>query len=101
MPLSDIAAHVRLAAHPDHSSAVIATITGSDASTARAVLSVQGFRPLGEQTMVPARIDHEEHHYAGQAARALREGGATVDITPGLQEDTTPNGPGPTTRRTG
>ncbi|MFE2037698.1 hypothetical protein ACFXBB_31550 [Streptomyces scopuliridis] len=37
--------------------------------------------------MVLARIDHEEHYFADQAARALRENGAAVDITPGLQED--------------
>ncbi|MFJ9033602.1 DUF317 domain-containing protein [Streptomyces sp. NPDC102274] len=87
MPHPALHAHVHLAAHPDHSSAVVATITGSGASTARALLSVQGFRPTGEQTMVLARIDHEEHHYADQAARALREHGAAVDITPGLQAD--------------
>jgi hypothetical protein len=37
--------------------------------------------------MILARIDQEEPHYAGQAARALREQGLTIDIGPSLQED--------------
>ncbi|MFB6987927.1 DUF317 domain-containing protein [Streptomyces sp. NPDC056178] len=87
MPHLATDAHVRLAGHPDHPSAVIATLTGSTTYLAQALLSTHGFRPAGEQRMVLARIDHEEHHYAAQAARALREDGITVAITIGLQED--------------
>ncbi|MFF3276548.1 DUF317 domain-containing protein [Streptomyces chrestomyceticus] len=87
MPQSDTAAHVRLDRHPHHTSAVTATLTTSSPTTARALLSVHGFRPTGEQSLVLARIDHEEPHYAQQAAQALRAAGLTVDITPALQED--------------
>ncbi|RSO06811.1 hypothetical protein DMH15_41900, partial [Streptomyces sp. WAC 06725] len=70
-----------------HTSAVTATLTDSSPTTARALLSVHGFRPTGEHSLVLARIDHEEPHYAQQAAQALRAAGLTVDITPALQED--------------
>lgn len=81
------AAHVRLDRHPQHTSAVTATLTGSSPTTARALLSVHGFRATGERTLVLARIDHEEPHYAQQAAHALRAAGLTVEITTILQED--------------
>ncbi|MEU7161908.1 hypothetical protein [Streptomyces chrestomyceticus] len=87
MPQSDTAAHVRLDRHPHHTSAVTAILTDSSPTTARALLSAHGFRPTGEQSLVLARIDHEEPHYAQQAAHALRAAGITVDITPALQED--------------
>ncbi|OKH99033.1 hypothetical protein A6A06_25915 [Streptomyces sp. CB02923] len=61
-------------------------LTGSPPATAGALLSVHGFRPTGEHSLVLARIDHEEPHYAQQAALALRAAGITVDITPALQE---------------
>ncbi|MFJ8676349.1 DUF317 domain-containing protein [Streptomyces sp. NPDC093589] len=70
-----------------HSSAVIATLTSPGTSTAGALLAVWGFRPVGQQAMVLARIDHEEHYYANQTARALRDAGITVEITDGLQKD--------------
>ncbi|MFI0716018.1 hypothetical protein ACH4SK_36540 [Streptomyces inhibens] len=56
---------------------MIATITYA----ARALLVTHGFRQSDEQTMILARIDHEEHRYANQAARALRDEGITIDIT--------------------
>lgn len=87
MPHPATDAHVHLEQHPDHPHAVTATITGPGAYIARALLSLHGFRPAGEQMMILARIDHEEPHYADQAARALRDEGATVGIAPGLQED--------------
>ncbi|KOG67373.1 MULTISPECIES: hypothetical protein [Streptomyces] len=87
MPHPDTAAHVRLDRHPHHTSAVTATLTDSSPTTARALLSVHGFRPTGEHALVLARIDHEEPHYAEHAAQALRAAGLTVEITPVLQED--------------
>ncbi|WP_405889847.1 hypothetical protein OG427_07310 [Streptomyces sp. NBC_00133] len=86
MPHPATDAHVHLARHPQHPDAVTATITGAGTYTARALLTVHGFRQVGEQTMILARIDHEEPHYAHRAAHALREEGVIVHITPGLQE---------------
>ncbi|MFJ7589443.1 DUF317 domain-containing protein [Streptomyces sp. NPDC097617] len=80
-------AHVRLALHPDHRNAVIATITASPHSLTRTALAIHGFRATSETTMVLARIDREEAHYADMAAQALREDGTTVDIDPALQEE--------------
>lgn len=79
-------AHVGLDRHPQHPDAVTATVTGPRAATARAILSGYLFRPA-DGRMVLARIDHEEHHHADRAARALRQAGISVEITPGLQED--------------
>lgn len=79
--------HVRLALHPDHGTAVIATIAGSPLYLARAALAVHGFRSTSDTTMVLARIDHDSPHYADKAAQALREDGTTVDIDPALQEE--------------
>ncbi|WP_406186137.1 DUF317 domain-containing protein [Streptomyces sp. NBC_01006] len=88
MPRPAVDAQVSLARHPDHSSAVTATLTGPDPYLARAtVLSAHGFRWTSDETMTLARIDHDEPHYADQAARALREDGATVEIDPALQEE--------------
>ncbi|MEU0990665.1 DUF317 domain-containing protein [Streptomyces sp. NPDC005953] len=88
MPRTPIA-HVRLDRHPEHPDAVTAALagTGDGADTARALLAGHGFRPLDHVTMVLARIDHEEPHYANQAATALRAAGAAVEITPGLQDE--------------
>ncbi|MFD9409401.1 DUF317 domain-containing protein [Streptomyces sp. NPDC059989] len=87
MPRRTYDADVRLALHPDHSSAVVATITASDRYLARAVLAEHGFRPTGDETMVLARIDHDEAHHADKAAWALREGGAIVEVSAALQEE--------------
>ncbi|MCX4776898.1 DUF317 domain-containing protein [Streptomyces sp. NBC_01264] len=78
---------VHLALHPDHSSAVIATISTPDRYLARAVLTEYGFRPTGDNSMVLARIDHDEPHHAEKAAFALRQSGAIVEITAALQEE--------------
>ncbi|MFG2981405.1 hypothetical protein ACGFYQ_09105 [Streptomyces sp. NPDC048258] len=64
-----------------------ATITGPDRYLARAALAEHGFRWTSDATMALARIDHDEPHYADQAARALRDGGTTVEIDPALQEE--------------
>ncbi len=87
MPRPVLDAQVRLALHPDHTSAVTAAITGPDRYLARATLAEHGFRWTSDETMALARIDHDEPHYADQAARALREGGTTVEIEPALQEE--------------
>ncbi|WP_050515406.1 hypothetical protein [Streptomyces rimosus] len=71
MPQPETAAHVRLGRHPQHTSAVTAALTSSSPTTARALLSVHGFRATGEHTLVLARIDHEEPHYAQQAGHPL------------------------------
>ncbi|MER5760608.1 DUF317 domain-containing protein [Streptomyces sp. NPDC002082] len=78
---------VRLALHPEHSSAVVATLTTPERYLARAVLAEYGFRPTGDSTMVLARIDHDEPHHADRAALALRQGGAIVEVSAALQEE--------------
>lgn len=82
-------AHIHLARHPDHSSAVTATLTGPESSRhlAETALCDRGFRWVDLKTLVLARIDHDEPYYADQAARALRDEGATVEIAPSLQEE--------------
>lgn len=80
-------AHVRLALHPNHGTAVTATITGTTRYLARATLAIHGFRSTSDTTMVLARIDHDSPHYADKAAEELREEGTTVDIDPALQEE--------------
>ncbi|WP_282793127.1 DUF317 domain-containing protein [Streptomyces sp. CC224B] len=87
MPGTAPDAHVRLALHPLHPSAVVATLTGSKLHTARATLTSEGFRPAGDDTMLLVRIDHEEPYYANIAADLLRDAGIPVDITDQLQEE--------------
>ncbi|NUS85358.1 MAG: DUF317 domain-containing protein [Streptomyces sp.] len=79
-------AHVRLDAHPTHTSAVTATITGPGQNLARALLTARGFEALNEDTLVMARIDHEEPYWADKAAQALTADGFTTEITPQLRE---------------
>lgn len=79
--------HVSLDLLHGRPSAVTATLTGTPTHTVRALLALHGFEPLDATTLVMARIDREEAHYADQAARALRDQGAIVDITPQLQEE--------------
>lgn len=83
-PATDVQVHLEL--HHRHPSAITATLTGSAGHLARALLSTSGFRPTDSRTMLLVRIDHEEPHYADQAARALCQEGITVVIGPGLQE---------------
>ncbi|MFE1836514.1 DUF317 domain-containing protein [Streptomyces sviceus] len=87
MPHPEADLHLRLDLLHGRPSAVTATITGTPTHTVRALLAVHGFEPLDDTTMVMARIDREEAHYAELAARALRVEGVTVDITPQLREE--------------
>ncbi|MFD9630205.1 hypothetical protein [Streptomyces violascens] len=77
MPHPGTDTSIRLGKHHDHPSAVTATIVGKSLHAARALLSLQGFEPTDETTMVMVRIDHEEPHYAQEAAQGL-----TVDAGP-------------------
>ncbi|PKV84336.1 DUF317 domain-containing protein [Streptomyces sp. TLI_146] len=81
-------AHVHLALHPHHPSAVVATLTGPTLHTARATLASEGFRPVTETTMLLVRIDHEEPYYANITASLLRDAGIRVEITEQLREET-------------
>lgn len=87
MPHPEADLHLRLDLLRGRPSAVTATITGTSTHIVRALLAVHGFEPLGDTTMVMARIDREEPHYAELAAHALRAEGVTVDITPQLREE--------------
>ncbi|MGW9408866.1 DUF317 domain-containing protein [Streptomyces diastaticus] len=87
MPHPETAPRIRLDLYQERSSAVTATITGAPTRTIHALLAIHGFEPLDEQTMVMARIDREEPHYAEQAALALRAENLPVDITPGLRDE--------------
>ncbi|MCY0933852.1 DUF317 domain-containing protein [Streptomyces sp. H34-S4] len=86
---SPAAPHVRLTLHPDHSSAVIATLNdhGPGRDLAHALLAQYRFRRVDDHTAVLARIDHDEPHYAHQAALLLREKGARVEIDSALQRE--------------
>ncbi|MFZ3470472.1 DUF317 domain-containing protein [Streptomyces sp. 4.24] len=81
--------HVRFALHPGHSSAVIATLTdtGPGRDLSHELLALHHFRRVDDRTAVLARIDHDEPHYANQAALVLREKGARVEIDPALQRE--------------
>ncbi|CCK32005.1 hypothetical protein BN159_7626 [Streptomyces davaonensis JCM 4913] len=87
MPHPEEDLHVSLDLLNDRPSAVTALLTGTPTHTVRALLARHGYEPLDATTMVMARIDREEAHYAEQAARALRAAGVTVDITPQLREE--------------
>ncbi|MEU8522423.1 DUF317 domain-containing protein [Streptomyces sp. NPDC048577] len=80
-------AHIHLALHPAHHPGVIATATGPTADAARSHLHDLGWRSTSATTMVLARIDREEPHYANLAAEQLQRYGFTVDIAPDLQEE--------------
>ncbi|MFE4216252.1 DUF317 domain-containing protein [Streptomyces sp. NPDC056844] len=87
MPHPEADPHIRLGLYEARSSAVTATITGTPTRTIHALLTRHGFEALDEHTMVMARIDREEPHYAEQAARGLRAKNITVDITPALRKE--------------
>ncbi|MFE9736344.1 hypothetical protein ACFYO9_38490, partial [Streptomyces sp. NPDC005863] len=87
MPDTAPDAHVHLALHPQHPSAVVATLTGTTLHTARATLASEGFRPVCDDTMLLVRIDHEEPYYANITANLLCDVGIPVDITDPLQEE--------------
>ncbi|WP_327255368.1 DUF317 domain-containing protein [Streptomyces sp. NBC_01244] len=90
MPQTDPAApRVRLALHPGHGSAVVATLTdsGPGRDLSHELLALHHFRRVDDRTAVLARIDHDEPHYANQAALVLREKGASVEIDAALQTE--------------
>ncbi|MEU2779736.1 hypothetical protein ABZ646_44680 [Streptomyces sp. NPDC007162] len=81
-----IDAHVRLETHPTHPSAVQAVLTGSQAHVALIALESAEWSVAATNVLVLARIDHEEPHWAKDAAERLRAEGITVEITPRLQK---------------
>ncbi|WP_435124642.1 DUF317 domain-containing protein [Actinacidiphila sp. bgisy144] len=78
-------AHVLLDLHPDHPSAVTAVVTGPQVGVAVTVLEAAGWDVVAKDTLVLARIDHEEPYWANDTARELTAEGASVEITPRLQ----------------
>ncbi|MGY9065409.1 DUF317 domain-containing protein [Streptomyces sp. CAS3] len=72
--------------HPVHVSAVIATITGPQAHIAHQALEAEGWSVVAENTLVLARIDHEEPYWAELTAVYLVSEGVTVEITPRLKD---------------
>ncbi|MFB4420753.1 DUF317 domain-containing protein [Streptomyces sp. QL37] len=86
MTTPSIDAHVRLDVHPHHSSAVTAVLTGSQAHIAHVALEAGNWSVVGKNTLVLARIDHEEPYWAEWAAEQLAADGITVEITPKLRE---------------
>ncbi|MGF0168540.1 DUF317 domain-containing protein [Streptomyces koyangensis] len=83
---ASIDAHVRLATHPTHPSAVQAHLTGPQAHVASTALEAAGWSAAATNVLVLARIDHEEPYWAADAAQHLTAEGITVEITPRLQE---------------
>ncbi|MFF7413351.1 DUF317 domain-containing protein [Streptomyces lydicus] len=81
-----IDAHVRLDAHPTHRSAVIATLTGPQAHIPHVGLEAANWSVLAKNTLVLARIDHDEPYWAAKAARELIAEGVTVEIMPRLRD---------------
>ncbi|MEW2583033.1 DUF317 domain-containing protein [Streptomyces virginiae] len=87
MSHASVDAHIRFTLHPEHHPSVIATTSGPTSDAARSHLHDLGFRSTGPDTMVLARIDHEEPHYTNAAATQLIRYGFTVEIDPPLQEE--------------
>ncbi|WP_411140998.1 hypothetical protein [Streptomyces sp. x-80] len=81
-----INAHVHLDTHLTHPSAVTATLTGSQAHIPLQGLEAADWHIVAENTLVLARIDHEEPYWAEKAAQHLAADGITVEITPRLQK---------------
>lgn len=81
-----IDAHVRLDTHPTHPSAVIATLTGSQAHVAHLGLEAADWTVVADNTLVLVRIDHEEPYWAKDAASHLSAEGISVEVTPRLQK---------------
>ncbi|WP_244809072.1 DUF317 domain-containing protein [Streptomyces sp. So13.3] len=79
-------AHVLLDSHPTHSSAVTALPTGSQAHIPHLGLEAANWHVVATNTLVLARIDHEEPYWAEQAAQQLAADGITVEITPQLRK---------------
>lgn len=86
MATSSIDAHVRLDLHPSHPSAVTATVTGAQSHIAHVGLEAADWHSVDRNTLVLVRIDHEEPHWARDAAQQLVADGITVEITRRLRE---------------
>ncbi|MFJ3821390.1 DUF317 domain-containing protein [Streptomyces nodosus] len=82
----NVDAHVRLDTHVAHPSAVTAVLTGAQAHIALLGLEAAEWTVVADNTLVLACIDHEEPHWAKEAAEHLRAEGIAVEITPRLQE---------------
>ncbi|MEU2131738.1 DUF317 domain-containing protein [Streptomyces sp. NPDC018352] len=63
-----------------------ATVTGARAHIALLGLEAADWHAVTENTLVLARIDHEEPHWAREAAQELAAEGIDVEITPELRE---------------
>lgn len=81
-----IDAHVRLDTHPTHPSAVIATLTGAQAHIPHVGLEAANWDVLAKNTLVLARIDHDEPYWAAKVAQELIAEGVTVEIKPRLRD---------------
>ncbi|MER6556681.1 DUF317 domain-containing protein [Streptomyces sp. NPDC001027] len=81
-----IDAHVRLDTHPTHPSAVTAVLTGAQAHIAHLGLEAADWTVVADNVLALVRIDHEEPHWAQDAAQRLSAEGITVEITPRLRE---------------
>ncbi len=85
MTPDSIGPHVLRDLHPDHPSGVTAVVTGPQVHVAVTVLETAGWDVVAKDTLVLARIDHEEPYWANDTARELTAEGASVEITPTLQ----------------
>ncbi|CAO0837420.1 hypothetical protein SMICM17S_11129 [Streptomyces microflavus] len=81
-----IDAHVVLDVHPTHSSAVTATLTGTQARIAHMGLEAADWTVVADNVLALVRIDSEEPYWAQDAALHLASEGITVEIAPRLQE---------------
>lgn len=81
-----IDAHVHLDVHPTHSSAVTATLTGTQARIALVALEAADWTVVADNALALVRIDREEPYWAKDAAKHLTAEGITVEIPPRLQE---------------
>ncbi|WP_306305210.1 hypothetical protein [Streptomyces maremycinicus] len=81
-----IDARVHLDPHPTHPSAVTAVLTGAQAHIAHLGLEAADWTVVADNVLVLVRIDHEEPHWAQDAAKHLTAEGITVEITPRLQK---------------
>ncbi|MFD5898547.1 hypothetical protein [Streptomyces sp. NPDC060366] len=85
MTTPSVDAHVRLDTHPTHSSAVTATLSGTQAHIPHVGLEAADWHVAANNVLVLARIDHEEPYWAEKAARQLTADGISVEITPELR----------------
>ncbi|BCM71233.1 hypothetical protein EASAB2608_06567 [Streptomyces sp. EAS-AB2608] len=86
MTTPSIDAHVHFDAHPTHPSAVTATVTGSQTHVALIALEADGWETVAENTLLLARIDHEEPYWANKAAQQLNAAGIKTEISSRLRK---------------